>query len=609
MADASLLMQAEAALKAHAFASAADLYHRCVVARDSASARDGLAKARRLLRKELDILTLATTRTQAALLATAGAGGDDGAGLRGDASSGSPLRTPRTPPPSPLLVLRSPGQLPEGQPPQQRTASSGVQRELDAARAEVERLSEAADAARSDAAQARAEAAAARMEAAAEGTVAAVRTESRAEEMEAALAEGRAQAEEAEAARAAAVRARSVAEQAARSAQAQHESEMKLCARLRAEASAATEEAGALRGQLTAARDDASRAQLAAEATERELNAELQAAAAISEQSAAAISVQTAQMASLEQKLRETEARLHDAQQEAPQPGDGHEGELQQLRATVREAEDRATRAEAQAAASAQAAEQAENAAAQEAGAEQASAATARREVEQRLEEAVAERDARVAELQAVREERDALKAQVEELQLAAKAALAPMQEPEPEPEPTPEPKPEPEPEPEVAEDDEEAEAEALDLFETNRALFDCKYKGKRRQLRISQINLGVFESDGVRQVQSWLYERLTGWEYDGKALGLRVLTEAGGAESVRIGMDADLAKEALAAIEKHVKGLVAEKKRVRREAKQAARKGATKVPPQPEPEPEPEPEPGPDTREEVYRNPVGASQ
>ena len=27
------------------------------------------------------------------------------------------------------------------------------------------------------------------------------------------------------------------------------------------------------------------------------------------------------------------------------------------------------------------------------------------------------------------------------------------------------------------------------------------------------------------------------------------------------------------------------------------------------EPEPEPEPEPGPDTREEVYRNPVGASQ
>ena len=86
---------------------------------------------------------------------------------------------------------------------------------------------------------------------------------------------------------------------------AQHESEMKLCARLRAEASAATEEAGALRGQLTAARDDASRAQLASEATERELNAELQAAAAISEQSAAAISVQTAQMASLEQKLRE----------------------------------------------------------------------------------------------------------------------------------------------------------------------------------------------------------------------------------------------------------------------------------------------------------------
>ena len=117
--------EADSALAEYAFASAADLYHRVLGMRESQSARAGLERARKMLRKELDILHMAQSKAQAVLTATAAVAddGDDGRNAsllwRGASSpqrsySGSPRRaTSRSsaaaPPPSPMVRLESPG--------------------------------------------------------------------------------------------------------------------------------------------------------------------------------------------------------------------------------------------------------------------------------------------------------------------------------------------------------------------------------------------------------------------------------------------------------------------------------------------------------------------
>ena len=45
----------------------------------------------------------------------------------------------------------------------------------------------------------------------------------------------------------------------------------------------------------------------------------------------------------------------------------------------------------------------------------------------------------------------------------------------------------------------------------------DCKLKGKKRKLKVAQMNIMLFDEKGQKPVASWLLEKIEGWEYDKK--------------------------------------------------------------------------------------------
>jgi hypothetical protein len=256
MTAESLQAEADAALASFAFASAADLYHRVLAVRETESARAGLERSRKMLRKELNILHLAQSKAQAVLRAT----GDDDDGRpssllkRGSSSphrsfSASPCRlvTATAPPPSPTARTDLAGAASSASP---RTPK-GREWELEMARAETARVKEELAQVQADAAAARTEAATAQLASSAESTVAAVRTQSSREEVNNAAAAVRDAAADAAIARAEAVRVQAAAARAATTARIQQEAQHKECARLRAELKQVTLEAETSAAELT----------------------------------------------------------------------------------------------------------------------------------------------------------------------------------------------------------------------------------------------------------------------------------------------------------------------------------------------------------------------
>ena len=44
--------------------------------------------------------------------------------------------------------------------------------------------------------------------------------------------------------------------------------------------------------------------------------------------------------------------------------------------------------------------------------------------------------------------------------------------------------------------------------------MIDCKHQGKKRKLRVAQMNIMLFDDAGTRPIDSWLYEKVEGWDY-----------------------------------------------------------------------------------------------
>ena len=125
---------------------------------------------------------------------------------------------------------------------------------------------------------------------------------------------------------------------------------------------------------------------------------------------------------------------------------------------------------------------------------------------------------------------------------------------------------------------------------------FACKVKGKKRQLKVSQMNIMLFDESGTMPVESWLFERVDGWEFDkdtklfmlrhGKAIGQKKKSD----ENVFTMLSTDDGDELIAAIDGAVAAVVKEKKRVAKEKKKAEREEQMSapapegVPPEPEP-------------------------
>eukprot|EP01044_Picomonas_judraskeda_P008509 COSAG03_NODE_977_length_5134_cov_2.524926_1_plen_286_part_10 len=100
--------------------------------------------------------------------------------------------------------------------------------------------------------------------------------------------------------------------------------------------------------------------------------------------------------------------------------------------------------------------------------------------------------------------------------------------------------------------------------------MMPCKVKGKKRQLKVAQMNISLFDEAGTKPVSSWLYEKLEGWEYVEKknVLTLKVV----GADETEV-YDFKMtwpedAKLALDSIKANVDKLMEEKKRLRKEEK-----------------------------------------
>ena len=112
------------------------------------------------------------------------------------------------------------------------------------------------------------------------------------------------------------------------------------------------------------------------------------------------------------------------------------------------------------------------------------------------------------------------------------------------------------------------------------------RYKGKKRMLRVAQINLMILEEGGTIPVVSWLLQKIEEWEYDSKKkqLTLRVVGADDSPSSLHVlKLPEAEGKAALAAIEESVSGLVAERRRLKKEAEErAAASGAGNEPPSP---------------------------
>jgi hypothetical protein len=51
---------------------------------------------------------------------------------------------------------------------------------------------------------------------------------------------------------------------------------------------------------------------------------------------------------------------------------------------------------------------------------------------------------------------------------------------------------------------------------------YECKYKGKSRAIKIAQMNIQILDERQI-PVDSWLYEKMEGWEFDPKKKLLRL--------------------------------------------------------------------------------------
>ena len=101
----------------------------------------------------------------------------------------------------------------------------------------------------------------------------------------------------------------------------------------------------------------------------------------------------------------------------------------------------------------------------------------------------------------------------------------------------------------------------------------DCKLKGKKRKLKVAQMNIMLFDEKGQKPVASWLLEKIEGWEYDKKKQTLALQVREGDSSAMyALKMSDDDGETALAAIQKSVDGLVAERKRLKKAAAAVAK-------------------------------------
>lgn len=119
--------------------------------------------------------------------------------------------------------------------------------------------------------------------------------------------------------------------------------------------------------------------------------------------------------------------------------------------------------------------------------------------------------------------------------------------------------------------------AAAEELVHQKEVKFECRHKGKKRQLRIAQMNVGLF--DGQRPVSSWLYEKIEEWEFSTDNLVFSLVVHKSGPQDtdtvelkMATGEDGHLA---MSAIQSMVMGLLEVKKQHARQEKKLREQSA----------------------------------
>ena len=107
--------------------------------------------------------------------------------------------------------------------------------------------------------------------------------------------------------------------------------------------------------------------------------------------------------------------------------------------------------------------------------------------------------------------------------------------------------------------------------------MLPCKLKGKKRNLKIGQINVMIFDEQGTQPIESWLYERLDKWEYDGGKAETFTLTvqSPNGPQTVQLKMAHEDGYAALPKIQEHVEALVKAKKAAAKEERRRKKAAA----------------------------------
>jgi len=49
-------------------------------------------------------------------------------------------------------------------------------------------------------------------------------------------------------------------------------------------------------------------------------------------------------------------------------------------------------------------------------------------------------------------------------------------------------------------------------------AMFECKSRGQKRQLKVTQLSIYLFDKTGTKLLNTWLFEKLDGWEFQGES-------------------------------------------------------------------------------------------
>ena len=114
----------------------------------------------------------------------------------------------------------------------------------------------------------------------------------------------------------------------------------------------------------------------------------------------------------------------------------------------------------------------------------------------------------------------------------------------------------------------------------TGEITLPCTHKGKKRKLKIGQMNLALYDGQGTQRIDSWLYERLEKWEYEGVKTEMFILTvqsSSGSPQLVQLKMPPESSSVTLAAIEHNVAELVTAKKAAAKAERQRRKEQAAK--------------------------------